>query len=295
MLMPVLQCRFFFFFFLLELIMCLLPSCCLGLSHSTFSIPSPVQFSVAIAVLSLLSAASSTTAKLLWKQLKIFPSDIWVTVFWTPWITYVHHITGLCCLLLILGYRFSQEQMSFSTSCAALISPSVPHGYWEADTVSSAGYFGCQIFGSGLGLAHDKSFPSIFPSSIFDFFFLLLELLTSCPERHFFSSLWEGKTPLLLVLPLLGDLLCCKAMTAVSLCPCPVKPWEASRTAANSVWTLSAVLRQLLSLFTLAEEVLFDPFKTTVQYWIPIPILQLKTNTGSSLSDIHKVTATKLG
>lgn len=31
----------YFFFGLLELIMCLLPSCCLGLSHSTFSIPSP--------------------------------------------------------------------------------------------------------------------------------------------------------------------------------------------------------------------------------------------------------------
>lgn len=36
--------------FLLGLITCLLPSCCLGLSHSTFSIPPPVQFPMAIAM-----------------------------------------------------------------------------------------------------------------------------------------------------------------------------------------------------------------------------------------------------
>lgn len=111
--------------FLLGLIMCFLPSCCLGLSHSTFSIPSPMQFPMAIAMLALLSAASSATVKLLWKQLKILPSDIWVTALWTSWITYACCTTGLCCLLLILVYRFSQEQMSFSMACAALTSPLV--------------------------------------------------------------------------------------------------------------------------------------------------------------------------
>lgn len=142
--MIVLQCRCLGFF-PLGLIMCLSLSCCLSLSHSTFSIPSLVQFSMAIAMPALLSAASSATVKLLWKQLEILPSDIWVTALWTSWITYAFRITRLCCLLLILGYRFSQEQTSFSMACAALTSPLVPHGYWEADTIFSAGYFYCQF------------------------------------------------------------------------------------------------------------------------------------------------------
>lgn len=44
------------------------------------------------------------------------------------------------------GCRFSQEQMSFSMACAALTSPLVPHGNWEADTIFSAGYSDCQFF-----------------------------------------------------------------------------------------------------------------------------------------------------
>lgn len=184
--------------------------------------------------------------------------------------------------------------MSFSMSCAALISPLVPHSYGEADTVSSAGYFGCQIFGNGLGLAHGKSFPSIFPSSIFDFCFLVRASHIMSRERLFFFSVGrkEGKTSLFLVI--------CFS----------IKPWQPFLSVLAhwspeklhglqqmplSGWNCSAVLWQLLILFTLAEEVLFDPFKTAVQYQIPIPILQLKTNMESSLSNIHKVTATKLG
>lgn len=61
------------------------------------------------------------------------------------------------------GCRFSQEQTSFSMACAALTSPLVPRGNWEADTIFS--WLLClPIFsGNGLGLAHDKSFAPIFP------------------------------------------------------------------------------------------------------------------------------------
>lgn len=51
---------------------CLLAHCTLGLSHYTSSILSPVQFPMAIAALPLLAAAFSTSAKLLWRQLRIF-------------------------------------------------------------------------------------------------------------------------------------------------------------------------------------------------------------------------------
>lgn len=144
MLMIMLQCRCWGFF-PLGLVMCLLLSSCLSLSHSTFSIPSLVQSPMAIVMPALLSAASSATVKLLWKQLEILPSDIWVTALWTSWITYACHIPRLCFLLLILGYRIFQEQTSFSMACAALTSPLVPHGYWEADTTFLAGYFYCKF------------------------------------------------------------------------------------------------------------------------------------------------------
>ena len=180
-------------FFLLGLIMCFLPSCCLGLSHSTFSIPSPVQFPTAIAMLALLSAASSATVKLLWKQLKILPSDIWVTALWTSWITYACHITGFCCLMLILGCRFSQEQMSFSMVCAALTSPLVPHVYWEADTIFSAGYF-ANFFWKWFRSSSWQIFCIHFSTSL-AFVFSLKPF--TCLGRRFFSSPWEGRTPLL--------------------------------------------------------------------------------------------------
>lgn len=120
MLIIVLQCRCFLF--------------CLGFLcvscpaavwvFSTASSPSPLLCSSLLQYLcqKSLSAALSAAGKPLWKHLKILPWLIWVAALWMSWITYACHMTGLCCLLLILGYRFCQKQTKFFCGlCSSII------------------------------------------------------------------------------------------------------------------------------------------------------------------------------
>lgn len=153
----------------------------------------------------------SASVKLLWKCLKILPWHIWVTALWMSWITYACHITGLCCLLLVIGYRFS------SIACVALTWPIVWHGCWEADTVfqlaTLAGFFP----GKGLHPAHDV------------YFCLFSISLTFIINVSHMSKDW-GLLPFhrmerifTVTLPFPGYLLSPKAVEAIPFCPHAVK------------------------------------------------------------------------
>lgn len=189
-----------------------------------------------------LSTPLSASVKLLWKCLKILPWHIWVTALWMSWITYACHITGLCCLLLVIGYRFS------SIACVALTWPIVWHGCWEADTVfqlaTLAGFFP----GNGLHPAHDVYF-CLFSISLT--FIINVSHMSKDWGLFCLSTGWKGSLlqhflflvicfPLKLWRPFLSVLM----------------QWNSVWPAANATFCRKSLgnFKGLLSLWTLAEE-----------------------------------------
>jgi len=152
--------------------------------------------------------------------------------------------------------------------------------------------FFCKWFGS----CSWETLSFISPNSIFDFYFLLKSSHIMSGERLFFL---HGKKQLLLLLnfPFFCVLLSPNAMTAIAFSLCPGKSREAPWAAANAAFCLKyfSNLRQLSLLFAIAEEVTFDPWKIAAKHWIPTPIYNLKTGMDSSLSNLCRLTVTKLG
>lgn len=111
MLITLLQCRCFLFCLCFSYVSC--PAAVWVFPTASSSPHLLCSFLLLYLCWKCLSTALSTTVKLLWKRLKILPWHIWVIALWISWITYACNITGLCCLWLILGYRFSQKQINY--------------------------------------------------------------------------------------------------------------------------------------------------------------------------------------
>lgn len=121
------------------------------------------------------------------------PSMTYLSDCTISWITYACHITRLCCLLLVLGNRFSQKQINYFYGLCGLTWPLVWHCCWEADAVFQLATLAEFFSGKGLYPAHDKYFLSIFQ---YLYIFTLMPLV--CPRIEGFFCLCTGRKESLL-------------------------------------------------------------------------------------------------